>query len=523
VTPTAVNPRRLRVLLLGIGTLLWFTIGGELVCRFEDDWRIDVFKLETRPAPAAKPSQSDSIAGLTYQEGVDPAWFSAPPAQIHKLPNPELQARTASNPTSMQQENYLWNSALLERPDASQIALIRGFKLATLFAFRSYDGTPYPRYRLYPDNDYQPTPWITNHWGWLSADMTVRKPARTIRVGIIGDSTSHNRYGLYLQGFLDAWAQARGINLRFEVANGGRQGLGFEDGLAVMKYELGPMGLDYVVEYFAPSFSLVLPQMVEFATLPPGVKAGAPPPPEQHPLRESAHRMLAPLAPYSAFVRRLSSDNNGVDSNGLLPEPAKPHVVLHLPSDSAGRIVLEEARKNVYFAQIANHLDHFKALAQTLRATPFVSTERLCVWDGMKLRSGADQGLYQTLNGPLFWPFSYADLQRMLAAHNGTITAWAQANGVNVIDIDGRMPQQPGLCRDAWHDTEFGQRIRAWLIFQAMVPQITHDLSNNLAPHDNSEPSGAHPYLEKPIERIDDAEWLSHITAEVNSTANPAK
>jgi hypothetical protein len=510
------NSRLLRFVLLGIGTLFWFTIGGELLCRLDDDWRIDVFELKARPAPAQSPnpSSADEIAGLTYQAGVDPAWFAAPPARIEKQGNPELQARTAANPTAMQQENYLWNSALLGHPDASQVALIRGFKEDTLFAFPSFDDSPYPRYRLYPDNDFRPVGWITNHWGWLSVDMAVRKPPRTFRVGILGDSTSHNLYGFHLQGFLDAWAKARNLGVKFEVANAGRQGLGFEDELAAMKYELGPMGLDYVVEYFAPGFSLVPPQMAAFATFPPGVKAGAPPPREQSPLRDSAGRALSAIAP--ALARRVDGGDTHADSNGLLPEPVKPRVELHLPPVSAGRVDLKEANKDPYFARIVSQLDRLKALAQTLRAVPFVSTERLCVWDGLKLRSDADKNLYETLNGPLFWPFSYADLRQMLATHNGTIVAWAQANGANVIDIDGRMPKSTDICGDPWHDTELGQRMRAWLIFQAIVPQVTQDLRSHLAPRDNSEPSGVHPYLDKPIERIDRATWLSRAEAKVN-------
>ena len=115
------------------------------------------------------------------------------------------------------------------------------------FAFPSYDGSTLPRYRLYPDNDYRPTPWITNRFGWLSPDVAVHKPPHTIRVGIIGDSTSQNTYGFYLQSFLDAWARAKGFDVRFEVLNTARQGLGFEDELRALRFELGPMGLDYVI------------------------------------------------------------------------------------------------------------------------------------------------------------------------------------------------------------------------------------------------------------------------------------
>ncbi len=83
------NKRRLRVLLLAVGTVLWFGIGGELLARFEDDWRIDVLKLETRRASAAEPPPVVPVSDVTYLKGVDPAWFSAAPARIDKPANPE--------------------------------------------------------------------------------------------------------------------------------------------------------------------------------------------------------------------------------------------------------------------------------------------------------------------------------------------------------------------------------------------------------------------------------------------------
>ncbi len=451
---------------------------------------------------------------LTYREDVDPAWFSAPPAKIEKLPNPELQARTALNPTGMEYENYLWNSAVLAHADDRLVGLIRGLNEDTLFVFPSYDGSQYPRFRLYPDAWFQPVGWRTNHWGWLSVDMSVRKPPRTIRIGIVGDSTSHNQYGLYLQGFLEAWAQARGIDCRFEVANTGRQGFDYEDAMATLKYELAPMGLDYVVEYFAPAFSLVTAQMAEeFATLPPGVKAGAEPAQRHEALRPPLRFFKPPLTHYSALARRFGGENTESHSDGLLPEPMKPHVALHLPPVHGGRVNLDDTGKERYFAGVAGRLDRFKALAWILDATPIVSTERLCVWDGMRLPEGR---LYEALNGPLFWPFSYKDLRQILAVENGTIKAWAEVNRVNVVDIDGRMPRRPDLYADPWHDFEPGQRMRAWFIFQTLMPQIAQDLHDRIVPKDNSDPSGVHPYLGKPIERMNRAFWLSRAGADAN-------
>jgi hypothetical protein len=421
-----------------------------------------------------------------------------------------LQARTAANPDAQSQENYLWNDGLLAHPGADVVTLLRRLKTDTVFAFKSYDGSPYPRFRLYPGNDFRPIPWITNHWGWLSPEVTVRKPPRTIRVGILGDSTSHNPYGFYLQSFLNAWAQAHGFDVRFEVLNAARQGLGHEDELAALQYELGPMGLDYIYEYFAPSFAVALPQMIALATLPQGVEAGKPPL-DAHPGLDAVRHALDPLAPVSALARRVRDVIMHEAEDSSLAEPAKPRVVLRLPPVVEGSTVMAEARKHPYFAAMAGYLDRFRVIAAALHATPLVSTERLCVWDGMVLRNGSSRGLYQSLNGPLFWPFSYADLRRTLAAHNGEVRAWAAANGVTVVDIDGLLPQRPELCEDAFHDVAVSQQMRAWLIFQALVPLLEHDLANQLVPHDNAEKSGVHPYLDKPIEVLDRGQWLAGV------------
>lgn len=509
------GPHLIRLLLLGVATLLWFTIGGELLARLEGGWRFDIVTLTERLATPADPNQARDrervlLATVTYQKGVDPAWFFLPPASIQKPASPMLLARTLANPEAQQQDNYLWNDALLSHPDPNFVRLLRGLKIDTLFAFPSFDGSVHPPFRLYPDNDFRPTPWITNHWGWLSPDVTVQKPPRTIRVGMLGDSTSHNRYAFYLQSFLDAWAHAHGFDVRFEVMNAARQGLGFEDELAALRYELGPMGLDYVYEYFAPSFALDLHQMVAFATLPSGVEAGKPPL-QSHPGLDAVRRVLDPLAPVSALARHIRDEITHEGADSSLYEPTKPRVRLHLPPIRAGKVIIEEVCKDPYFWRLLVQFARFQQIASGLNATPLVSTERLSVWDGMVLRSGSNRALYQNLNGPRFWPFSYADLRRMLAVHNAAISSWAAGSGVVVVDIDGRLPRLPELYGDPYHDNVVSQQLRAWLIFQAMVPLIEHDLANKLVPHDNAEKSGQHPYLDKPIEVLDRNQWLARI------------
>jgi hypothetical protein len=506
-----------RFFLLTCVTLVWLGCGGELLCRFEGGYRLDRLELTRRPAV---PSVAESplkqqeaerglLAQITYQNGVDPDWFFLPPVRVEKQANPELQKRTAANPAMQEQENYIWNEAVLQHPDEHIRDLLRTLKVDTIFAFPSYDGSPHPLYRLYPDNDYRPTPWVTNNDGWLSVDATARKPAGVVRVGIIGDSTSHNMYGLQLQTYLDTWAHAHGYPISFQVLNTARQGLGMQDELNALQYELGPMGIDYVCEYFAPRFALVPPQMAAFASLPAGMTAGSKPS-QKHKFLEFVQRVLTPWSSTSALMHTLLEHITYQAPDSVLREPAKPRTVLHLPRGTdRDPVALRLARNDPYFAALASDLDRFRSIALGMHATPLVSTERLCVWDGMALNNATNRLLFDSLNGPSFWPFTYAELRQMLAAHNGTITAWAHENGVTVIDIDGRMPVRPELCSDAFHDESIAQRMRAWLIFQALVPLLEHDLADHSVPRNNADPSGHNPYLDRPILRLSRTELLS--------------
>ena len=425
----AIAARRALVLALSI---LWLIGGAEALNRFEGGWRFDHLILEKRaetPVAAADPayakaeqqaSERGLLADATYSDAVNPDWFFLAPAPITEPASPRLAARAKANPSGEGQENYVWNDALFgPHPDPYLLELLPQLKERQIFAFHSYDGSILPRYRLYPDNDFLPTPWITNHYGWLSVAVRTPKPPHTIRIGMIGDSTSHNFYGRQLQTYLDAWAAAAQLGVKFQVLNGARQGLEQRDEEAVLKYELAPMGLDYIYAYFAPEFA-VGDFTRTFATLPHGVVFGHPPPAKPG-WRVRLARLLAPWAPYSALARSLQQQWAGTAPGRMLAEPAKPAVKLRLPrATRRSPVNLQDAEKNFYFGDLVKELDQFQQTASRIGAELIVSDERLCVWQGLRLNSTIDRLLYNSLNGPLFWPLRYAQIRRLLDAHNGT-------------------------------------------------------------------------------------------------------
>lgn len=507
--------QRPRLWQLGLASLLWFGICGEVLGRFQGNWRFDRVALAQRPAVAAskksiEASERGRLSSITYQSGVDPEWFFTPPVAIEKPSHPELVARLDCKVTCNQEENYIWNSAALTDPGT--ISIIRKTVIDNIFVFPTYDGSALPRYRLYPDNDYRPIAWVTNHWGWLSPDVGLAKPPRTVRVAIIGDSTSHNEYAFYLQSFLNAWSDARRLGVRFEVMNAARQGLGLEDGISTLKYELAPLGPDYVYEYYAPAFSFSMPKMLQWANRPGAAVGGKPPPQLASWAAGVVHTLLDPLADISALARRLRDVATAQAADSILLEPAKPNVRLAaIPPDDP------------YFKGVAASLDRLKSATESFRAKLLVSTERLCAWDGMGITYGRNRLVFDVVNGPLFWPFSYAQVRQMLNAHNNAIKSWARTNSVVVVDIDGRMPQGPELCEDVHHDIGIARRMRAWLIFQALMPEIAKDLRENRVPAANSVTDGIHPFLDRPIELRDRDAFLAAVDAEAAAKAGSVK
>jgi hypothetical protein len=515
-----------REVLLTALSLLWLVAGAEALDRFTGGWRFDRLALVARERSAAASVDSATaaarqqmlerplLAAATYGDSVDADWFFLPAVEVHEPSSPQLAARTKANSPASGEENFVWNDALFgPHPDPHLLDLLPTLNEREIFAFHSYDGTIWPHYRLYPGNDFSPTPWITNRYGWLGADVPLRKPHRTVRVGIIGDSTSQNFYGLQLQAYLNAWAASAHLDVSFEVLNGARQGLEWQDELAVLKYELLPLGLDYAYAYFAPIFAIA-GYSKTFARLPAGTVFGQPPEPQPS---GSAWLvgLLKPLTSFSALARNISQRWSGTSPGSILAEPLKPSVKLKLPAKPyGGRLSLAAAEKDTYFAELIRDLDQFQQIAREGGARPIVSDERLCVWQGVRFNGDTQRGVYRQLNGSIFWPLSYAQIRRLLDAHNAAINTWAEANEVPVVDVDTNYPRDPTLCSDAFHDLPLGMRLRAWIIFQRLIPLIRNDLAAGIVPHPNAVASGQNPAFAAPIEYLDRETLLRHMQAE---------
>jgi hypothetical protein len=62
------------------------------------------------------------------------------------------------------------------------------------------------------------------------------------------------------------------------------------------------------------------------------------------------------------------------------------------------------------------------------------------------------------------------------------------------------MPVQPDLYDDAIHNTYLGSRIRAWIVFEELVPLLKEDIENGRLPRPNRVNYTQHPYLTDKVE-----------------------
>jgi hypothetical protein len=494
------------------GTLLYLLAGGELVSRFISGYELTSLMLRTRsfsaPASGITSDERRLLQSVTYNSQARPQWFFQPPSPLDVPAIPELETRAAvADPAFMGLENYIWNENFVRRADPVFVKWIQGFKLNNIFAFKGYDSSPFPRYRLYPSTSSGHI--ATNSYGWLASEVAFEKPPNTVRIGIIGDSTSHSSYGRYLQAYLTSWLNATHRPIKVEVLNAARPAITIDDMLGILRYELGPMQLDYVYLYQGPRV------YDHFATLIKAERATAAPPAQSGiaQVKTFAEQHLSLLWRLSALTRVMIDALSG---NHLLPEPSKPKTkaLVQLP-DANRPIDLDEARKIYYLNEQLTSLDRFRDVARQLNITPVATTRRLAVFDGMVLSSQRNLYLYNQLNGEangsIFWPLTYRQMEHLQSLENRTTIAWAKKNEVPLVDIDGIMPRRPELYTDAFHDTPFAQQLRAWIIFQRLIPLIDQGIGAKLLPKEESATSEKHPYLSQPIMRIEREKIIEHL------------
>ena len=443
--------------------------------------------------PAAIYTLDNFVNEHNFSAVVQSQWIYSSPEPVTKFDiSPEDQA---NRDTYGYRANYWWNEHL-----SNDYFIHSGiFKTVPneVKLFAAPWGTYLPRYR-YPPNVTLPTGLTTNQFGWRGHPISLAKPPQTIRIAAVGASTTVDGHSLpfsypeFLEHWLNQWSQANDYHVKFEVINAGREGLNSNDIAAVVRYEVLPMDVDYVI-YYEGSNQFHPETVVNF---PPEYTMGQPPAglmPNLANVDSQDKNLLDLLSEYSALAARARSIVEQFLITGQ--EPPKPEQTFHLPSGlneyKPDRAHLGNA---LALRRILGDLDQIKQTLDDQDVKLVMTTFNWFAYDGMVLDPTRHRNLYAYLNR-LYWPISYANIHRAANFQNRVFKKWAGDNQVPLIDVAGLMPRQPDLYDDAIHNTYLGSRIRAWLIFESLTPLLEQDLKAGRLPRAARFNYTEHPYL----------------------------
>jgi hypothetical protein len=428
-----------------------------------------------------------------FSREVQSQWIYSSPETVKKYE--VLPEHQKNNDTYGYRANYLWNEHL---PDDY-------FENPNLFkkippqikTFAAPWGNELPRYR-YPPHVTLPTGLTTNQFGWRGPDITLDKPPQTVRIAAVGASTTvgtHNHpfsYPELLEHWLNVWSESNGYDVNFEVINTGREGLNSPDIATVVRTEVLPMDVDYVI-YYEGSNQFHPETVVSF---PPEHTLGKPPAgivPNLNNVDSDDKNLLDFLSEHSALAARA---RNIVEQFLLTGhEPPKPEQTFYLPQGldefSPDRAQLGNV---LALGRILNDLDNIKQTLDSSDTKMVMTTFNWFVYDRMVLDPSRHRNLYVYINR-LYWPISYANMRRAADFQNRVFKRWAADNRVPIIDVAGSIPTQPDLYDDAIHNTYLGARIRAWIMFEALVPLLKQDIENEVLPRPAMLKYKQHPYI----------------------------
>jgi hypothetical protein len=196
----------------------------------------------------------------------------------------------------------------------------------------------------------------------------------------------------------------------------------------------------------------------------------------------AAPSWLRDLTRYSALARRLQAALGALEDNLDGREPVKPDYRLKWPKGlDENDPQLDFPDLPVNLNTIQADLDRMRADLATVDAELAVSSFAWFAKDGMVLDPVRHKYILQFLNRTK-WPFRYRDIARLSAFQNRVFKKYAIVHGLPFIDVARDMPSDPDLYSDAIHNTFNGLRVRAWVVFQQLVPIIEQRLASGRWP-----------------------------------------
>ena len=452
----------------------------EAVVRVLDGYRLFSPRLQPTQATAVvtdqpvDPRAREVISRMPVAATVRRAWFEqSPPVLSHPPLSPELKAVFDQIQTRNVSSDMfkLWNSRFIQERVCSGDSLFAAFP-GFAFSFDPPEPSVHPPYRFLPSS-VTPYGLVTNRFGFRGHEIDPDKPPGVIRIAVFGASTavgSHSTpysYPELLEHWLNLWAAAEAPGVRFEVLNAGREGITSMDLATINRQEVAPLEPDLVV-YHEGGNQFTLRDLID------GPGAESPP------------RALLPLAPlpgidYVALVRRIGVVRRRLKAGNGAEPPKPPYQLRWPPSVDEARPDPDSPDLPLSLPQVVHDLDDIRATTSAGGATLVMTSFLWMVYDGLVVDPISQATFLRMLNVQ-FWPATYADFRRMADFQNRVFRDYADTRHLPFIDVSSQYPRDPALFTDAVHPTIDGDRIRAWIMFQGLVPMLRQSIAAKQLP-----------------------------------------
>jgi len=470
-------------LLIVLSIVLSFA-AAEAVVRLLNGQPLLAFPLPDAVGTASvKPGQLEQIK---LADGVDHSWFErdppplpnrgTPPADWQKIFN-EMQQRPINNDFQPFDAFKAWNNAFAGADPCKH----RFLRLAPgmLYLYDPPDGQPLPPYR-FPPNVTLPDRLVLNQMGWRGPPIEYPRGPKTIRIVFVGSSTVIDghwvpySYPEFVGYWLNLWAQAKKLDVRFEVLNSARESNVSTDLAHIVRTEVLPLRPELVVYYEGGN---------QFR--PESIVEKVPPGSPQRPAgttTNAAPEWLRAAARWSALAGRIQAAIGLAASDADGKEWPKPDYKVVWPAG------LDEQDPDLAYPNlpvslnvIQRDLDQIRGDLSTIGADFALSSFAWMVKDGLVLDPVRHRYILEQLNVSNH-PFRYRDLERLANFQNRLFAKYARVHGMTFVDVAGQLPFDPDLFRDALHTSYAGTRLKAWVTLNALIPLIEKHLGDKSWP-----------------------------------------
>jgi hypothetical protein len=456
------------------------SVVGLLLC--EGGLRLLARLQPPKPPPAVTPAKGNDLGLATRYVAQYPAlpdtdrrWFLEDPPPLTNRTKPSQAATDRYNDFERRglyapQAQYIWNRKYVESERCKPNGVFKGYP-DTVMAFDPPDGREHPTYR-FPVSSTLPSGLVTNRFGLRGAEVALAQPPKTIRIAFVGASTTVNVHSYDFSpaervgAWLNRYAQGRGYDVRFEVLNAGREGINSEDIAAIVRGELAALGPDLVV-YYEGSNQFNAFTMVE--------------------------RTMGSERMFNAreWFRKHTAIGELITQAGITDgrEPPKPGHKLRWPSGVDWQSPnVADGNLPLQLPTILHDLDSIREAVRPGGGQLLLCSFQWLVRDGLLLPGAAHRYIYDQLNGPLFWPLTYAEIRRLTDFQNVVFRRYAASRGIGFLDIARGLPQDTDLYTDAIHMSYPGERVRAWVLFQQLIPIVRQEIESGRLPRKGPPP-----------------------------------